>query len=116
MTHLFLDDERQPSDVTWMVLPQVRWTIVRTQQAFQDHILTHGIPGWISFDNDLGEDEHGVNMGEGVWCVTWLIDQVLDGRVDWNPHFQYVVHSKNNVAADLIRGKLDPFIRHMNSG
>jgi hypothetical protein len=108
---LFLDDERVPHEVTWITLYEGSYDIVRTQEEFQAWILTHGIPNVISFDNDLG-----ANMGEGIHCVNWLIDQVLDTRVAWNPDFQYTIHSKNVVAADLMRSKLDQFSKFMNSG
>lgn len=103
---LFLDDERWPKDVTWIQIPDVQWDIVRTQADFEYYINELGIPDHISFDNDLGD-----GMGEGIFCAQWMVDQVLDGRLDWNPEFRYTVHSKNPVAADRIRGLLDNFIK-----
>lgn len=108
-TYLFLDDERVPSDVTWITMPDYDWDIVRNQAQFEHHVTSFGIPDHISFDNDLGD-----GMGEGIFCAQWLVDQVLDGNLEWNPEFKFTVHSKNNIAANRIIGLLDPFIQHMN--
>lgn len=32
--NLFLDDERNVGDVTWVTLPSVHWTIVRNYKQF----------------------------------------------------------------------------------
>lgn len=105
---LFLDDERNPQDVTWITLRDGEWDIVRNQDEFQEYILKNGLPSMISFDNDLGE-----GMGEGIFCAKWLVDSILDGEVKWNPRFQFTVHSKNNVAAERINGLLSSFIEFM---
>lgn len=57
--NLFLDDDpkRIPHKLSWIQLPLVEWTIVRSYQAFVDIILKEGIPEIISFDHDLA-DEH----------------------------------------------------------
>lgn len=107
--YLFLDDERWPKDVTWIVIPDVKWDIVRTQADFEYYITELGIPDHISFDNDLGD-----GMGEGIFCAQWMVDQVLDGNLEWNVNFEFTVHSKNNVAAERIIGLLDPFISFMS--
>ncbi len=51
---LFLDDERNPNDVTWIVLEKGQYDIVRSFDEFKTYVLFHGIPSVISFDNDLG--------------------------------------------------------------
>lgn len=105
---LFLDDERNPQDVTWITMHEGPWDIVRTQMDFQTYVLQNGIPDIVSFDNDLGDGQ-----GEGVFCVNWLIDQVLDGVVSWNENFRFTVHSKNGEAAKAISSKLSQFIQFM---
>ncbi len=108
-TYVFLDDERNPEDVTWLLLPDYDWDIVRTQEQFEHHVKAFGIPDHISFDNDLG-----TGMGEGIFCAQWMVNAVLDGELEWNPNFQFTVHSKNNIAEERIFGLLTPFIRHIN--
>lgn len=110
MFNIFLDDERFPHDVTWIELPLRKWDILRTQEAFEQFVLMYGLENidHISFDNDLGD-----GMGEGIFCAQWMVNQVLDGKINWNPNFTYTIHSKNNVAAERIKGLLDPFIQFM---
>lgn len=108
--NLFLDDERNPADVTWIDIGTGPWDIVRTQEQFEDYLLANGMPDRISFDNDLGD-----GMGEGIFCVHWLVDAVLDGQVTWNPNFTFTVHSKNPVAAKSITALLNNFIKFQAS-
>ena len=52
---IFLDDERKPTDVTWINYPDnVDWVVVRTKTEFCDM----GFKGCdiISFDHDLAVD------------------------------------------------------------
>ncbi|MGD1848097.1 MAG: hypothetical protein ACFB10_22100 [Salibacteraceae bacterium] len=44
-----------------MVYPgrEAEFVVVRTYWDFVDYILAHGLPYFISFDNDLGLDENG---------------------------------------------------------
>lgn len=110
--YLFLDDERFPFDVTWVKLPDIPvedWLVVRSQWLFETVVKEHGIPNHISFDNDLGD-----GMGEGIFCAQWMVDQVLDGNLEWNPNFSFTVHSKNGVAAERIIGLLNNFISFMS--
>ena len=114
--YLFLDDERVPHNVTWnsnhrLYQYDYLWDIVRTQPEFEAYISENGIPDVVSFDNDLG-----TGMGEGIYCAQWLVDQVLDGNVKWNPSVTFLIHSKNPIAAARITGLLDPFISHMRNG
>lgn len=113
--YLFLDDERVPHDVTWngnhrLYQYDYLWDIVRTQPQFEAYILANGIPNVISFDNDLG-----TGMGEGIFCAQWLVDQVLDMNVKWNPNAMFLVHSKNNQAGPRITSLLNNFISFMDT-
>lgn len=107
--NLFLDDERNPEHVTWINIGAGPWVIVREQHQFEKTILELGIPETISFDNDLG-----INNGEGRYCARWLVEAVLDGKLTWKP-FTFHVHSMNNVAADAIKGLLNPFLKEMKN-
>lgn len=102
--NLFLDDERIPSRVTWVTLPDVEWVIVRTQAEFEAFVLENGLAAHFSFDNDLG-----TGMGEGRYCVKWLVDRFLDGDIEFRP-FTFTVHSKNTVAAEWITQYLNQYL------
>ncbi len=108
MYNLFLDDERMPEHVTWVNIGPGPWTIVRTQNDFQNHILEHGLPANISFDNDLG-----IGDGEGRDCAKWLVAQWLDGTLPLDPEFTFTVHSMNFVAVEWINQYLRKYLEHV---
>ena len=90
---LFLDDLR----TVRMVYPDRReedFVIVRTYSAFVDCIQRHGLPEFISFDNDLGEDEPGHVAPDGYAAAKWLVYQ---SGLDLRP-LAFHVHSANPVA------------------
>lgn len=59
---LFLDDERNPSDVTWISYPtDISWTVVRTYKEFCN-TLEDGYDVY-SFDHDI-QDFHSVKKGD----------------------------------------------------
>ena len=110
---LFLDDERIPSDVFWRALPvpqeDQEWVIVRSPQAFMDHIQTHGLPLFVTFDHDL-QDQSEIEV-KGVQCAQWLVDYCLDNNMRL-PAFE--VHSKNGEGEKNIRSLLENFKQHQN--
>ena len=54
MRYLFLDDERIPSDVTWLNIAVVEWNIVRSFADAVAWVEANGFPDVVSFDHDLG--------------------------------------------------------------
>ena len=110
MRQLFLDDERIPGNVTWISLYAGHYDVARDMKDFKNYVKHYGIPDVISFDNDLGKDEP-----QGYECAKWMCEEVMDGNLTWNPNFKFTVHSKNNIAADLIQSYLTSFIQHMNT-
>lgn len=108
--NLFLDDERTPSTVKWLDLPQVEWVIVRNYKDFVDTILRDGMPIRISFDHDL-QDEHykeyfrvkeikfadpidysKFKEKSGYECAKWLANYCVDNNI---PVPVYYVHTLN---------------------
>ena len=85
-TGIFLDDERWPSDVTWIDLPKdVDWITVRTTLDFQDAIkycFDGHFPEYFSFDHDLQEfypDENGNEYEKtGYDAVKFMVEYALD--------------------------------------
>lgn len=102
---LFLDDIR---DVP-MVYPQLTnddFVVVRTCAAFIEYIQTHGLPSFISFDNDLGVDEEGTLLPDGYAAAKWLVHESgLDLK-----RLKFNVHSANPVAAVQIESLLKNYI------
>lgn len=115
MHHLFLDDERNISDVTWLVLPDCapeEWMVVRNYDQFVQHITAHGLPAFVSFDHDLGQDPANPHEEKtGHDCAKWLVNYCLDNNLAC-PDF--VVHSKNPEGAKNIAGLLNGFQRFQN--
>lgn len=85
--------------------------IVRTYNTFVDYIKKHGIPDFISFDNNLGLGEDGEVAPDGLAAVKWLVyESGLDLR-----NLDYKVHSANPIAAEQIRGLLGNYIRFLKN-
>lgn len=52
---------------------------------------------------------------EGRDCAKWLVESILDGKIEHNPNLVYTVHSKNTVAGPWIKQYLDQFMDFMKS-
>ena len=105
---LFLDDLRTVD----MVYPGAAdgFVVVRSYNAFVDCVQTHGLPEFVSFDNDLGEDEHGDLLPDGYDCAKWLVhEQRYDLRC-----LSFKVHSANPVAKVQIQSLINNYIRFLN--
>lgn len=120
--NLFLDDDprRIPHQLTWIHLPPVEWTIVRSYQAFVDIILKDGIPSMISFDHDLADEhykEYFAHNDEqrpidyskltektGRDCALWLANYCVDNSI---PIPVYYIHTLNPDGGENIRSILE---------
>jgi len=95
MYRLFLDDERDPPS------DGQEWIVVRTFDAAIAYVAANGMPGFISFDHDLGEEKTGYDFAK--WLVDWLEENHIP------PEFDYYVHSQNPVGAANIESYLDGY-------
>lgn len=110
MKKLFLDDIRT-IEMIYDPAMVSEFDIVRTYDEFITYIQKNGLPPFISFDNDLGLDEHGNIAPDGLAAAKWLVyDSGLDLR-----HLKFKVHSANPVASEQIKGLLNNYIRHLNN-
>ena len=57
--NLFLDDNRIPTDVTWVNLPKCSWVVVKNYKSFRETIWNMGIPKFITYDHDLADCHYG---------------------------------------------------------
>jgi len=123
MKYLFLDDERVPSDVTWVHIERTtEWEIVRSFNEAVDWVLKNGVPNVISFDHDLGYEafdtnEHGIvvvtdstECKSGYDFAKWLVNYDLEENV-FPKNFQFTVHSMNPVGARNIMALLNNYLR-----
>ena len=107
MKKLFLDDLRT-IEMVYDKSMEAEFDIVRSYNDFVAYIQKNELPVFISFDNDLGEDENGNVAPDGYAAVKWL---VYESGLDVTK-LTYRVHSANPVAAEQIRGLLNNYIKH----
>ncbi len=125
--NLFLDDVRLPKDVTWIQLPLVDWTIVRSYEEFIKVIAEKGLPKRISYDHDLGVeammyynnhiDENTIDYSQikektGLDCAKWMVGYCLVKQI---AHPPYTVHSINSVGAENIRAVINSYNRYIQN-
>lgn len=112
--NLFLDDERVPHKVTWVSLPMVEWTIVRSYDDFVKIIGEMGCPSIITYDHDL-QDKHyfeyhrarqnnepfDYNRVEktGYHCAKFLAEYCINNNI---PIPEYYVHTMNTEGGENI--------------
>lgn len=99
---LFIDDERSPPG------PLGEWVVARSVFLAKHIIEQRGMPDFISFDHDLGED-----VPTGYDLAKWLVDQDLDGVNYFHPVFEYTVHSQNPVGKANIEGLMDQYLKEI---
>lgn len=81
---LFIDDERNPVDKSFIV--------ARTSQEAIEYIqLFNTLPIEICFDHDLGGDDTSMKF------IHWMTGQILDGKYKLRKDFKYSIHSQNPV-------------------
>lgn len=99
--NIFLDDHRQPWEVTWgdFDYSKTSWVIVRDYETFMDAIKLY-FPLRISFDHDLGTTRDGMD------CVKWLCNYCIEHRLKLPQAF---FHTKNPVGAENMRFYIDSF-------
>jgi hypothetical protein len=107
---LFLDDLRSV-DMVYDKTTVNDYSVVRSYTEFVIYVQTHGLPNFISFDNDLGLDEQGEVAPDGYAAAKWL---VYESGLDLSS-LEFKVHSANPVAAEQIRGLLNNYIRHLKT-
>ena len=115
---IFLDDERNIEDVTWLQYPfeidKVDTTIVRTCQQFVEAVdkLESFENVFFSFDHDLADFFSCGSSVEatGKDCAQYLIDCCLDCSEHFKAdHIKYVVHSQNPIGKQNIELLLNHF-------
>lgn len=96
---LYLDDERNPKT-------NRKWVVVRNYNDFKSVITKKGLPNYISFDHDLGEEKTGLD------CAHWVVSYCLDNKCKLP---EYNVHSANTPGRDNIKSLLDSFSKFQKS-
>ena len=73
---------------------------VYNYEEFVDYLERKGLPDFISFDHDLGEDLSGYD------CAKYLVEYCLEHQL---PLPDYQVHSQNPVGKEKIERLLENF-------
>lgn len=94
---IFLDDERNVSDVTWVKYPEgLDWCVVRTMCDFMFAITQTPFEdiSVISFDHDIAEYNANGCEVTGYDCLKWLVEYCQDNGVQMP---ECVFHTQNPV-------------------
>lgn len=122
---LYLDDQRTPKNNP----PEgyEPWNIVRNYDEFKDWIDKNGMPDYVSFDHDLGE-EHiqdfwnyqangiaAINYGDfkektGLDCAKYMIQYAMDNNISLPKLVG--VHSHNPLGALNIQSLVNSYKKH----
>lgn len=106
---MFLDDLREITDI-YSIGEAKSFTLARSYEEAMDLITLHGIPNFISFDNDLGESTPGHNIPEGYDLCKKIVELDMDDIHQIPADFSFHVHSANCKAWENITAYLNNFI------
>lgn len=107
-TLLFLDDERNPFDVTWVPVnyKDFNITVVRTYNAFVEYIENNPLPDMISLDHDIQDFEYGKEK-TGYDCVKFFCEYFMDGYDSLDLFPEMVYHTNNPVGKENMRSYIE---------
>ena len=138
--NLFLDDERNPADVTWCLLDRSKpFDVVRNYLEFVTYITSHGVPDYVTFDHDLADEHYAVMLKEaeahskfsafvnddhggltltfdygsektGYDCAKWLVEYCVENNLKFP---SYTVHSMNPVGRERINSYIINAKKHL---
>ena len=75
MIGIFLDDERNPEDVTWIDYPNdIEWYVVRRMNDFLVAVFNMTGEYFISFDHDLAEFDLAGDENTGYKALKAMVD------------------------------------------
>lgn len=122
-TLLFLDDERNFEDVTWIKYPKFdRVVTVREYSQFKSFVdnclvesgTLNGLS--FSFDHDLGLLDSGYHRQfSGHDCAYYLIELIVYHHQHIDPNnISYFVHSMNPIGKKNIEGLLESYKNFYN--
>lgn len=100
---LFIDDERFPSDKDEDMI------IARTIDEVENLIAELGMPTFISFDHDLGD-----NTPDGYEITKRLVEFDMDGYAKFPVGFDFFVHSQNPRGKENIEQYLGSYMIFKN--
>jgi hypothetical protein len=109
---LFIDDVRELTDITG--LPEGDWAVVRSYSEVMSYLLIKGMPDFISFDHDLGDDNYdGYKIAQDL-CKCDDAERTKGVEYLTFPDgFDFSVHSANPVGSENIRMYMNNYLKHI---
>lgn len=106
---LFLDDERNPQDVTWVKYPDnVEWTIVRTYQEFFE-VFRNEEFDIITFDHDIQSFVAG-HEKTGYDCLQLLLGYYNEDFVN---DIKFFFHTQNVIGKKNMESYYQNYVKFM---
>ena len=104
MIGLFLDDERNPEDVSWINYPEnIEWIVVRTKIDFDltiNQLFSERLDFIVSFDHDIQDFLEGTEL-TGYDCVKSLVDHCVYTDTKFPEAF---FHTQNPIGRNNMEG------------
>ena len=116
--NLFIDDEREPKDVTWAPF-EIRlryckgeWVIARSYTDAIVEVLNRGFPKFISFDHDLGDSYSGYDIAKQLVDNDIISGDLVSRRgYTFCSDFDFYVHSQNPIGKRNIESYLNNYLK-----
>jgi hypothetical protein len=113
--NLFLDDERQPNECTWMNdsrYTNLKWVVVRSHDEFvrtlSDRFKQNEVPELVSFDHDLADVGGKVDEKTGNDSAKFLVQWCIDNSINLP---ECLVYSKNPIGRERIKQTINDYNR-----
>ena len=108
---IFLDDKRQPEDVSWITYPKnIEWVVVRNSEEFQEIVSEQRDLSKVSFsfDHDIQDYDWYGREVTGLDCLKFLVEVCMEERVRSFPHVY--LHTQNIVGKKDMEGYITSYL------
>jgi hypothetical protein len=113
--NLFLDDEREPNECTWMNdsrYTNLKWVVVRSHDEFvrtlSDRFNRNEVPELVSFDHDLADVGGIVREKTGNDSAKFLVQWCIDNSINLP---ECLVHTMNPIGRERIKQAIKDYNR-----
>ena len=116
---IFLDDEREPEEVTWIDYNEdIDWVVVRTDEEFKEVICEYFLREYfegikhelvVSFDHDLQLISEGVET-TGYDLLKWMLDFAGEWEIILPKCF---FHTKNIIGKKNMESYWNNYLKHI---
>ena len=111
---IFLDDERNLEDVTWIKYPEF-YSVITVRNFHEFKYVIQYVKDWnntyFSFDHDLQDFNDDGSENTGYDCLKWLCDYIMNNDIK---NLNVIVHTKNPVGGNNIKYYHQNFMDFIN--